>query len=64
LTDSAAGTYIQHFVQYSSVAEPGVFPSRIPDQNFSIPKPGSASKNLNILTKKMASKLSYTGCGR
>jgi hypothetical protein len=28
------------------------FPSRIPDQNFSIPDPGSASKNLGILTQE------------
>jgi len=33
------------------------FPSRIPDPNISIPDPGSASKNLRILTQKMVSKL-------
>ncbi len=37
-----------------SVADPGseFFPSRIPDPNFSIPDPGSASKNLWMLTQK------------
>jgi hypothetical protein len=37
----------------SSVADPGCL-YRIPDPNFSIPDPGSASKNLNtgILTPK------------
>jgi hypothetical protein len=29
----------------------------IPDPNFSIPYPGSASKNLSILTQKIVSKL-------
>ncbi len=38
----------------SSVADPGCLP-RI--RLFSIPDPGSASKNLNILTQKMVSKL-------
>ena len=28
------------------------FPSQIPDPNFSIPDPGSASKNLSILPQK------------
>ncbi len=35
-----------------------LFPSLIPDQIFSIPDPGSASKNLSILTQKNVSKLS------
>ncbi len=43
------------------IPDPGsdFFPSRIPDPdpNFSIPDPGSASKNLSILTQKMVSKL-------
>jgi hypothetical protein len=33
------------------------FPSQIPDPNFSIPDPGSASKNLGVVTKKLISKL-------
>jgi hypothetical protein len=47
-----------------SVADPGClsriqfFPSRILDPNFSIPDPGSLSKNLSILTQKIVSKLS------
>jgi hypothetical protein len=37
------------------IPDPGsdFFPSRIPDPNFSIPDPGSASKNLSILTQKI-----------
>ncbi len=37
----------------SRIPDPIFFPSRIPDPKFSIPDPGSASKNLNILTEKM-----------
>jgi hypothetical protein len=46
------------FIKFCSVADPGFefFPSRI--RIFSIPDPGSASKNLSILTQKMVSKLS------
>jgi hypothetical protein len=46
-----------------------IFPSQIPDPNFSIPDPGSASKNLRILIKKIVSNLSeiyqivHTGSG-
>jgi hypothetical protein len=45
-------------IEKNSVADPGClsrirfFPSRILDPNFSIPVPGSAYKNLSILTPK------------
>ncbi len=50
-----------------SVADPGCS-SRIrifsfPVPNFSIPVPGSASKNVSILTQKIGSKLSEIGSG-
>ncbi len=41
----------------TSVPDPGCL-SRIPDPNFSIPDPGSTSKNLSILTQKIVSQLS------
>ncbi len=40
------------------IPEPNFFPSRIPEPNFPISDPGSAAKNLNIVTEKTVSKLS------
>ncbi len=51
----------------SSVAEPWclsrIWLFSIPDPTFSIPEPGSASKNLSILTRKLFIKLSELWSG-
>jgi hypothetical protein len=47
---------IQFSIVFHNVADPECL-SRNPDSNFFHPDPGSASKNLSILTQKIVSKL-------
>jgi hypothetical protein len=58
-----SGMFILDLDRLFSIPDPNFFTSRIPDPNFSIPDPGSASKNLSIIKKLFLSYRKYDpGC--